>query len=138
MASRRHLRGLLLADVLLGHREIALADFDAVDLGDHRVALRPRRAERQHREQRGGDQAERARAQGGEPRPDGRGAEVERQAAVMAILVVLCAAKIGAAAATCRAIALGLAMAECGRLLNVGVIAYVADLNAEKPQNRAN
>ena len=29
------------AEVLLGHREIALVDLDAVDPGDHRIGLRP-------------------------------------------------------------------------------------------------
>ena len=58
---RRHAAGTLLADVLLGHRQVALVDFDAVDLGDHRIALRRARRRRgSSREQRRGDQAERA------------------------------------------------------------------------------
>ena len=123
---------LVLADVLLGHRQIALVDFDAVDLGDHRIALRPRRAGRQHREQRGGDQAERARAQGGEPRPR-RSRGGCRSWAGMAILVVLCAAKIGGGR---RLVAQSVRLGNdrMGRLLDDAVIANAAEFERRRPK----
>ena len=39
LASRRHLRRQVAADILLGDREIALADVGAVDARDHRVGV---------------------------------------------------------------------------------------------------